>query len=153
MEVFYMKKFFCYLLICFLGISTISSAQPWGPHKSFDPNALAIGFLDALVKEDYAGAATNFAPKLKKTLTLENLKASWKCLTSQAGKFKKNIKTRTEKLQHYHIVIIRCEFELYQAEMRIVFNRYGKIAGFTIAPIKPYSESSRLSVETTGNRT
>lgn len=147
-----MKRFICFLLISILGISMISYAQAWGPQRSFDPKVLAIGFVDALIKEDFTKAATNIESKLKKSLTPENLKASWKCLTSQAGKFKKHITTRTERLQHYHIVIIRCEFELCQSEIRIVFNRQGKIVGFTIAPIKPFSERGIVFIESTANR-
>lgn len=147
-----MKRFICFLLISILGISMISYAQPWGPQRSFDPKALAIGFVDALIKEDFTKAATNLDIKLKKSLTPENLKASWKYLISQAGKFEKHITSRTEKLQHHHIVIIRCEFELCESEMRIVFNRQGKIVGFTIAPIKSFSKSSIVSNEPTANR-
>ncbi len=129
-----MKKFACIMFISTLPLSMMSYAQAWQEQKSFDFEALAIEFVESLAKEDFAKATKNLEINFKKTLTPENLESSWRYLISQAGKFKRHANICTEKHLQYHIVTLTCEFEHSQSEIRIVFNKRGKIAGFTIAP-------------------
>ena len=148
-----MKKIACIMLISTLTLSMMSYAQAWHEQKSFDPEALAIEFVESLAKEDFAKAAKNLDGNLKKSLTPENLESSWECLISQAGKFKRHANVCTEKLRQYHIVILTCEFERSQSEIRIVLNKRGKIAGFTIAPTKSISKQGPGSKKTLPNLT
>jgi hypothetical protein len=136
-----MKKFACILVIGILAISVMPFAQPWQEHSSFDTRALAIGFIESMVKGDFEKAAMNLDSTLKESLAPENLRSSWRCLTSQAGKFKKHVDVCTEMIHQYHIVILKCEFERCQSEIRVVFNKKGKIAGFTITPKRVFSRS------------
>lgn len=129
-----MKKFACILLIGILATSLLSHAQPWQDQRSFAPETLAIGFIESMVQGDFKQAAMNLDTSLRESLTPKKLKSSWKCLTLQAGKFKKHIDIRTERIHHYNVVILKCEFERCQPEIRIVLNKKGKIAGFTITP-------------------
>lgn len=90
--------------------------------------------VDVLVREDYAEAVKDFDDAMKKALPEERLEAAWKSTVQQAGPFRQRLGLRTEQAQGYDIVTVECEFEKSDIDIRVVYDRDGKIAGLFFKP-------------------
>jgi dienelactone hydrolase len=96
--------------------------------------AVAQSFLELLLQEKYSQAITLFDKTMKSAFPEEKLKSTWKTVLQQAGAFKKQVSTRTQKVQIYTIVFITCEFEKAPLEVKIALDESKKIAGLFFAP-------------------
>lgn len=98
------------------------------------PEILAGQFVDLLAKEDFTSAVKWFDAKMTGALPEPSLKQTWVSVTGQAGKFKKQVKTRVEKVQGYDVVYVTSEFEKANLDVQVVFDSQKKIAGLFIKP-------------------
>jgi uncharacterized protein len=97
---------------------------------------LAGKFVELLAKEDFSSAVKWFDAKMTGALPEPALKQTWVSVTGQAGKFKKQLKTRVEKIQGYDAVFVTCEFEKANLDVQVVFDSQKKVAGLFITPTK-----------------
>ncbi len=108
----------------------------------FDDNAPALrvkaakAFVDDLVKEDYESASRDFDKTMKEKASPDKLKTIWQQIITQLGPVKKQLATRTEKLMDYDIVFVTCEFEKAKLDIRVNYDKEGKLAGFSIVTPK-----------------
>jgi len=100
--------------------------------------SLAKGFVDMLVKGDYATAEQSFDQTMKAAMPAEKLQHTWESIIAQVGPFKRQVGTRTEKAtqqgQQYDVVFVTTEFEKAMLDIRVVFNSTQQIAGLFFAP-------------------
>lgn len=115
-------------------ISSTSCEQKGEVPKAADLTSLAKGFVDLLVKGDYAAAVTKFDAKMKETMPKERLEQAWASLIGQLGSFKKQIGVHQTKEQGYDVVLVTCEFEKAQLDVKVVFNDYKQISGLWLVP-------------------
>jgi hypothetical protein len=116
--------------VLFFNIQVASAAE------EDTPEILAGQFVDLLAKEDFASAVKWFDAKMTSALPESSLKQTWLSVTGQAGKFKKQVKTKTEKIQQYEKVSVTCEFEKATLDVQVVFDSQKRVAGLFIVPAK-----------------
>ncbi len=116
-------------LLLVAGISPCRAAEP-------DNVAAARTFVLTLAKEDFAAAVKTFDETMTKVMPADKLETTWKQVTRQAGPFKKQLDTRTEKTGKYEIVHVACDFDKAKLDVRVVFDNAGHIAGLFIHPTK-----------------
>ncbi len=97
---------------------------------------LAGKFVELLAREDFSSAVKWFDAKMTSALPEASLKDTWLSVTGQTGKFKKQVKTKTENIQGYEKVSVTCEFEKANLDIQVVFDGQKKVAGLFIVPIK-----------------
>lgn len=102
--------------------------------KAADLTPLAKGFVELLVKGDYATAVTRFDVRMKAAMREEKLKQAWTSLIEQVGSFKKQVGVKQTKEQEYDVVLVTCEFEKTQLDVKVVFNDYKQISGLWFVP-------------------
>jgi hypothetical protein len=110
-------------------VGTAPSAQ------AVDVAAAGRAFIEALAREDFAGASRNFDATMKATFPPDKLQELWKTLNAQVGAFKKIVSTRAEKVQQYEAAFVMCEFEKIGLEAKVVFTGGGQITGLFFAPV------------------
>ena len=96
----------------------------------------AKDFVSDLAKQDYEKASRDFDKTMQEKAPPEKLKSIWNEITSKLGAVKKQSGTRTEKLGTYQIVFVTCEFEKATLDIRVNYDKDGKLAGFSIVPTK-----------------
>jgi hypothetical protein len=75
-----------------------------------------------------------FDAAMKSAFPVDKIKEARVTLTSEAGIFKQQVGTRTQKYQDYDIVFVTCEFESMMIDFQVVFGKDGKVAGFFSRP-------------------
>lgn len=127
-------------LLCLLGLALSAPALLAQGPKSGD-DALTIkarAFIAALAKGDFAQAALDFDATMIKVSGPDKLEALWtKQLPAQLGPFGKQGAARRERMQGYEIVLVTCSFAKSDIDVRVVFDKAGKIAGFGLVPTAP----------------
>ena len=104
------------------------------PTKEAPLKAAAQTFLDALIKEDFAGVRKDFDPAMQEALPAAKLQELWKGITDQAGPFRKQLGMRSDRAGKYDILFMPCQFEKTSLDFKIVFDGDRRIAGFSIVP-------------------
>jgi hypothetical protein len=121
------------------GIATSPLAA--GQEKPGDLPERAKGFIELLVKEDFAGAARHFDATVLKALPAEKLQQFWKQMGAQVGPLQKQVAVRTEKAGPHDAVVITCQFEKALLDVLLVFDNTKQISGFRILPAKSKEEA------------
>jgi DNA-binding transcriptional ArsR family regulator len=102
----------------------------WTP--SGDIAAVAQELVESLVKEEFAAVTRDFDSRMTDLLTPEKLKEAWDLTTGMFGPFVKQMSTRTERYWKFTSVIVACEFAKSKLDVKVTFNRTGRISGFWI---------------------
>ena len=127
-------------LLALLGVVLVGyvpvNAQEREVAKSPDLVASAKTFVDLLAKKDFSNAESYFDDTMKTALPQEKLQETWNALITQAGAFKRQVRTRTEERSGYNVVIVTCEFEKAAVDIQVVFDPAKRIAGLFFAPAK-----------------
>jgi uncharacterized protein len=101
------------------------------------PGALkqaARAFVEQLDKGAFARATQSFDATMLKVMPPDELKKAWELIVRQAGAFKKQLGTRVETQDKYHIVYVTCAFARATFDARVVFDKDAKIAGLRFLP-------------------
>jgi DNA-binding transcriptional ArsR family regulator len=94
----------------------------WTP--SGDIALAAHELVELLVKEEFEVATRDFDTQITTLLPPEKLKDAWDQTIGFFG--------RTEKYRKFTSVIVTCEFAKSKIDIKVTFNRTGKISGFWI---------------------
>ncbi len=97
----------------------------------------ARAFLAALEKNDFQAAAKDFDATMLKLSGPDKLAEFWKSAPAQLSPFKRQTAARRDTLGSYDIVLVTCEFEKQTLDLRVVFDKDKKIAGFQFIPSLP----------------
>jgi alpha-beta hydrolase superfamily lysophospholipase len=131
-----MKSWFLAAFMAIAGILITSHVAA----EAGDIQASGRAFVELLTQQDFAGAYTRFDATMKRALPADKLRQTWETLQSQAGRFQKQLRSRTEKYGAYQIVFLTCQFEKTPLDVKVVFNTQGQVAGLFFVPSKPAVE-------------
>lgn len=95
---------------------------------------LARDFVLLLSKEEYSKSVELFDTNLRKAAPPATLKAIWSSQLAKTGAYKDVKGTKIEHLGQYHAVFVTCQFEKKHWDVKVVFDKAGKIAGFFFVP-------------------
>jgi dienelactone hydrolase len=115
----------------------LAAAAPPEDAKQDKLKAKAAALIDALFKEKYDEAGTDFDAAMQKALPIDKLKELRKDLDTKVGALKKQAFLRMEKKSKYDIVIVACKFEKAPLLARVVFDQDGKVSGLAFVPDTP----------------
>lgn len=102
----------------------------WTP--AGDITSVAQELVESLVREDFTAVTRDFDSQMADRLTAEKLKDAWGLTIGQFGPFVKQIDMRTERYWKFTAVIVICEFARSKMDIKVTFNRLGKISGLWI---------------------
>jgi dienelactone hydrolase len=115
-----------------------ASAAPQAARAEDDLAAKAESFLRALEAGDFKAAVRDFDETMLKVSGPDKLAVFWRDqLPRQLGAFKKETGSRRETSGEYEFVYLTCEFEKATVDMRVVFDKTGRIAGYQFVPAGP----------------
>jgi pimeloyl-ACP methyl ester carboxylesterase len=97
----------------------------------------AKAFVDLLDRGDFARATQRFDAVMLKALPPDELRKTWEKVIAEAGAFKKQLGSRSEKKGEYVIVLVTCEFAKSRLDARVVFDKDAKITGLFFVPAAP----------------
>jgi dienelactone hydrolase len=100
-----------------------------------DLKAIAQMFVGQLLKADFTAAASKFDDQMKTTLSEAKLQDSWQNIVAEAGNLLQLTPTSTTEMESYKIVVIRCQFQRFDVDVQLVFNKEGQISGLTFVPV------------------
>jgi hypothetical protein len=94
----------------------------------------AEGLVDSMAKGDFASATKNFDATMKAALPAEKLGQSWAQVTAQIGAFKSRTGSREAQEAGFQTVHVTCQFEKASWDIKVVFDKDGKIGGLHGSP-------------------
>ena len=117
------------LLILACGFGLVACG---GSDISFDDEALradAIMVSDALLSGNYASVTEKFDKTMSNALDAKALEEGWLATVAMLGDYEKRGEIVSEAVQGYYAIIITEEFSLQNLNVRVVYDKEGKIAG------------------------
>ncbi len=100
--------------------------------------AIAQQFVDQMAHGDFSSMQSRYDQNLRLQLPPQKLQDSWNALIAQAGAFKRQVETSTQKKQGFDIVSVLCEFDKGYYAMQVVFDTRQQIIGLQSVPDAPY---------------
>ena len=119
--------------IAFMSLICLSALTLAGCRK---PSAtqLAEGMVDSMAKGDFASATKDFDATMNAALPAEKLGQSWAQVTAQIGAFKSRTGSREAQEAGFQTVHVTCQFEKIPIDIKVVFDKDGKIGGLLGSP-------------------
>src|SRR4051812_15353230 len=128
-----MNKLIFVLLMCLLSIPPTVLGQS-NTATATDVVTSAKTFVEMLWQNNFASAASSFDDTVRAALPPDKLRETWNAVNSQAGVFKRQVRTRAEKNSGYDIVYVTCEFEKTLLDIKVIFDQSRRIAGLFFVP-------------------
>jgi hypothetical protein len=118
------------------GSSSPAPAAPGGVPASgaTDAKTVAQEVATAMTRGDFVAVASRFDATMKAALPQSKLAETWNAVGAQAGAFKKQLGTRTEKVQGMDAVFVTCEFERAKLDIQVTVNSMGQVSGLFLRP-------------------
>ncbi len=123
--------------------ATASGSAASAPSGSASAGPAAAGSFKELGASVVAWFAAGESAKLRAILSADMAKAlpddaalakMWAATEAKAGKFKRFIEANESEKDGYHVVLATCEFESEPMDLRLVFDKERKLAGFFTIP-------------------
>lgn len=119
----------------------VSLTMPGLPARSkqgaqASPASAANGFVDKLMKGQFAQASNAFDANMRSSIPAAKLAAIWQAITVQYGPASKRLPVRTDRLGAFTIVYVPIVFARATLDAKLVFSGAGQIGGFFIEPHK-----------------
>jgi dienelactone hydrolase len=111
-----------------------SKAAPEG-----DPRSAARHLLELLAAGAFAEATQGFDAAMKEGLPAEKLGQTWGLVSQQAGRFQREAGVRSTQEEGYRVVYVTCFFEKAPLDLKVVFDRKGRIAGLFFVPPRDHA--------------
>jgi len=122
------------VVACTVGASCRKQAPP--PQSSgIAPTAQRL--VELLAKGDFTAAVADFDATMQQALPAPKLGETWRSVGAQFGAFKRQAGVRTATEQGFEVAYVTCEFERSKADVKVVFDRAGKIGGLWFLPAQP----------------
>jgi len=97
---------------------------------------LAEGLVDSMAKGDFASATKDFDATMKAVLSAEQLGQSWAQTTARIGAFKSRTGSREAQEAGFQTVHVICQFDKASWDIKVTFDKDGKIGGLYGSPAK-----------------
>jgi uncharacterized protein len=135
-------------LICLLPLTLVAAVR-----QAPDPAVLARTIVDQLAAGNFAAVVATFDQKMRDALPEDKLRLTWNAVITQMGAFKGQEAPRVQGKGDFRVVLVTGEFERGRADLQVVLNNAGQVAGFFIRPAapsapfvdSPYVDRSRFS--------
>jgi hypothetical protein len=114
-------------MMCGAALLSASYAKP-------SATQLAEGMVDSMAKGDFTSATQHFDAAMKAATSAEGLGPVWSQFTAQAGAFKSRTGSREAQEAGYQMVYVTCQFEKTTMDIKVVFDKDGKITGLGFVP-------------------
>ena len=92
-------------------------------------------FVDLLVQRNFAEAVKPFTDEMRTAAPPPKLAGIWNSILKQFGAFKQVTGTRVEPSGQHQAALVTAEFANMTADLKVVFDAEGKIAGFFVSPV------------------
>ena len=115
------------ILTCLAVLTSAGCAKP-------NATQLAEGMVDSMAKGDFASATKDFDARMQAAMSAESLGQAWSQLTAQAGAFKSRTGSREAQKAGFQSVFVTCQFEKTAMDIRVVFDKDGKVGGLWFVP-------------------
>jgi pimeloyl-ACP methyl ester carboxylesterase len=122
-----------FVLASFSGIVAQEKAEP----QTRDLEKAARSFVEILDKGEFAKATADFDATMQKVVPPDELKSVWQKVLDNDGAFKKQLSTHREKSGNVDVVYVTCQLARSKLDVRVVFDKEGKIAGLRFQKPKP----------------
>ncbi len=99
--------------------------------------ATATAFVAKLASGDFAGAVATFDDTMRTALPADKLKATWQQVLQGAGAYLGPTATRVQTFGQYRIVYVTTAFANASLDVKVVYDRSGKVAGLFFQPAQP----------------
>jgi len=132
MKIKYFKILKIFLIIFAFGVEVEGARQNQNLVQEAEQKAAELVQLQAA--GDYQGASQLFDRILLQTLPPEKVKEVWENLLGLAGPYRGQIRRESEVKETYFIVLVTCEFEHKNINIKVVLDRSRKITGFWYLP-------------------
>jgi uncharacterized protein len=106
------------------------------PLSMEDLKLLAQNFVNKLLIGDYEDAAGEFDDNMNEVFSAAKLKATWEGYIKDAGSLLQLNPIRTSEIEGYRIVLIRCQFQMLNIDVQVVFNKKGQVSGLSVTPVE-----------------
>jgi hypothetical protein len=114
-------------------VALLLTLTPWFFAQEYE--ALAKDVTQELAARQYDKVEARFDSRMASAMPLEKFQSFWDATLGQVGAFKAITKVAPSEQQGYHIVVLTCTFEKSPLNLRLVFDKESKIAGFFLAPV------------------
>jgi hypothetical protein len=118
------------ILIALMCVSVLTLASCGKPSAT----QLAETMVDSMAKGDFASAVKDFDAAMNAAMSAEGLGPVWSQLTAQAGAFKSRTGSREAQEAGYQTIYVTCQFEKTTMDIKVVFDKDGKIGGLWFVP-------------------
>src|SRR5690606_20630885 len=118
----------------------VQDQAPQAAQPSHTDKARAL--VGLLTSGDFAAAVATFDATMTAALPEEKLREFWTVVAGQAGAFQQIESAREEPRGAYTAVILRAAFAHIDADLTVVYDTAGAVAGFNIRPATPPPLSS-----------
>ena len=122
---------------CVAVLAVASCAKP-------SATQLAEGMVDSMVRGDFVSATKDFDATMKAALPAEKLGQSWAQVTARIGAFKSRTGSREAQEAGFRTVHVTCRFEKGSWDIKVVFDKDGKIGGLHGSPTQSAEVSYKL---------
>src|SRR5262249_37388945 len=97
----------------------------------------ARAFIEQLSQGEFARATDGFDATMRKALPPDELKKTWEKVVGDAGAYQKQLGSRAGKTGAYGVIVVTCQFTKSKQDVRVVFDKDGKITGLFFRPAAP----------------
>jgi dienelactone hydrolase len=99
-----------------------------------DFEALAKDVAQELAGRQFDKVEARFDATMASAMPLEKLRTAWEATAAQVGALKTVKSARSVEMQGYHVVTLACDFEKAPLNLRLAFDKDGKVAGLFLVP-------------------
>jgi len=114
-------------------LALLSTMTPRLSAQDFE--AVAREVAHELAGRQYDKVVARFDATMTSAMPLEKLQSFWDDTLAQAGAFKAVTGVASGELQGYHVITLTCAFEKAPLNLRLAFDKDGKIAGLFLRPV------------------
>ena len=114
-------------------LALLSTMTP--PLSAQDFAALAKDVAQELAGRQFDKVEARFDARMASAMPSEKLQSFWDATLAQAGAFKAVTSASSAERQGYHVVTLTCAFEKAPLNLRLLFDKDGKIAGMLLVPV------------------
>ncbi len=118
--------------ILFLVILSLAAAQPAAAQTNDVRSAREV--ITLMDKGEFKEITSMFDSTMKKAAPEERLRAIWTSLIGQTGELQQQLNDSTFQYGGYDIVIVTCKFQKSYLDVKVVFDKGGKVAGLFFLP-------------------
>ena len=129
-----MKQYLNVAVVLLLSVISLDAHVPANRSAEDDIETISKKIVEYMNKGEFENVRSYFSFSLKNTLTAEHIEKVWTNVVTQLGEFEKISSVKTEVVQSYNVVRVRCKFRNEGANVEVTFNEEKEVIGLYIKP-------------------